>query len=305
MIVYNERLVKFQGYREGTFFVLRNADIKQFIKTKYEDLEKVFEYRKNSKDVFLFEKRLREGCYYVLRRNDFFEIKKIADTLDNSNRYGDVMKLLQDYNFVSNVDFVYINTIYFLGNYFQERFIQTNDMNIPMSAEVENSYLDEYIRVTPFFKVFNTIKYYHYKENYYVYCMVSNGKVKHELLLDIDTVKDLFRKYQHPDYEPFDEKELKGAKRLKIRDEDEEKEEIQINYDYAAVADLVANTGTISKTDSEPKEENINIEETESNEEDSETEDTDSSTTGCSELSGWEEEFDDIPISGDFDIDFV
>lgn len=248
MIIYNERLVKFQGYKEGTFYVLRDADIKQFIKTKYEDLEKVFEYRKNTKDVFLFEKRLREGCYYVLRKNDFFKIKKIADTLDNSNRYSDVMKLIKNYNFVSNIDFVYINTIYFLGNYFQERFIQTNDINIPISAEIENTYLDEYISVTPFFKVFNTIKYYHYKEKYYVYCSISNGKVKHELLFDIDTMKDLFRKYQHPDYEPFDEQEIKRAESLKVRDEEETKEEVNIKEEFAAVANLAASLGTVSKT---------------------------------------------------------
>lgn len=260
MIVYNERLVKFQGYREGTFYVLRNADIKQFIKTKYEDLEKVFEYRKNSKDVFLFEKRLREGCYYVLRKNDFFEIKRISETLDNSNRYAEVTKLIKDYNFVSNVDFVYINTIYFLGNYFQERFIQTNDINVSVSTEIENPYLDTYIRVTPFFKVFNTIKYHCYKEEYYVYCMVSNGTVKHELLFDIDTMKDLFKKYQHPDYEPFDEKEMKAAKVQKVFDEDEGKEKVQTNEYYAKIAQSVSEKGTVSKNNVET-EETINIEE--------------------------------------------
>ena len=220
MVIYNERLLKFQGYREGSFYVLRPADISLYANTAYEDLDNVFSFRKNSKDTFLYEKRVSQGNYIILRKHDFFNLKKEA--LDKNYDYGQLVKKMYEYNFYRTIDFVRVNTIYIIGSYIQERFIQTENINLPVNALIENEYLDTYIKATPFFRIFNEIK-------------------KYAFIFDTETIKDLFRKYQSPDYEPFDISLSKSNDRPFIS---EEKEEAKHNIESSLinVAELAIQT---------------------------------------------------------------
>lgn len=245
LVIYNERLLKFQGYNEGSFYILRPADIKMYIDTPYEDLDTVFSFRKNTKDTFLYEKRVADGNYIILRRNDFFALKKAS--IKSSLEYGQVMKKAKELNFYSTIDFVRVNTIYIIGKYVQERFLQSENINLPEKAQIENEYIDMYIKATPFFRIFNEIKTYSISGEYYLYCKVSNDTTKFELIFDTDTMKDLFRKYQNPDYEPFDIKEAKACDTLKVMEEQEE-EKYDITKEFADVAALLNNIdGEISK----------------------------------------------------------
>lgn len=239
MVIYNERLLKFQGYREGSFYVLRPADISLYANTAYEDLDNVFSFRKNSKDTFLYEKRVSQGNYIILRKHDFFNLKKEA--LDKNYDYGQLVKKMYEYNFYRTIDFVRVNTIYIIGSYIQERFIQTENINLPVNALIENEYLDTYIKATPFFRIFNEIKKYAFAGNYYLYCRIENEQAKFELIFDTETIKDLFRKYQSPDYEPFDISLSKSNDRPFIS---EEKEETKHNIEESLinVAELAIQT---------------------------------------------------------------
>lgn len=243
MIIYNERLVKFQGYREGTFYILRYADIDRFVNTDYLDLEESFSLRKNAKDTFLYENRLRQGNYIIIRRNDFFSIKKYVDSIDRNFRYGEARKKLEECNFVYNTDFKYIDTICVISPYIQERFIQNEDISLLENEQVQNDYMDMYIDSTPFFKAFSEKKLYYHNGEYYLYCKAADGESKYEFVFDLDTLKDLFRKYQNPDCEPFSEEELKRTKNGIVVQE--EKEEVKVNIDKS-FADILKNIETLS-----------------------------------------------------------
>lgn len=247
LVIYNERLLKFQGYNEGSFYILRPADIKIFRETPYEELDKVFSFRKNTKDTFLYEKRVTDGNYIILRRNDFFALKKA--TIDNKLDYGRTMQKAKELNFYKTIDFVRVNTIYIIGKYIQERFLQSENINLPEKAQVENEYIDMYIKITPFFKIFNEIKIYSFSGEYYLYCKVSNDTTKFELVFDTDTLKDLFRKYQNPDYEPFSIEEAKSCNTLKVMDEQEEKT-YKVEKELDDIAALLGNIEEISKSTS-------------------------------------------------------
>lgn len=244
MIIYNERLLKFQGYREGSFYILRPADIQLYKDTNYDDLDKVFSFRKNTKDTFLYEKRVAQGNYIILRKDDFFKLKR--DSINKNYNYGQLIQKIKELNFYRTIDFVRVNTIYIIGSYIQERFMQTENINLPEKAQVENEYIDMYIKATPFFKIFNEIKIYSFSGDYYLYCKIENEQAKFELIFDTDTMKELFRKYQSPDYEPFDIKEAKSYDNLKVMDEQEEKA-YDINPTLSDIADLANLNEEVSK----------------------------------------------------------
>lgn len=250
MIIYNERLLKFQGYKDGTFYVLRPADVGIFKSTQYEDVEKVFEFRKNTKEFFLYENRVNKETYYIIRKNDLLALKK--ESVKNQYDFTQIKNRFKELNFYRYIDFVRVNTIYMIGNGCQERFLQSDSINLPENTQIENSYIEEYFKHTPIFRVFHERKIYYLKGSYYIYCMVGNEKVKHELLFDESTFIELFRKYQHPDLELFDLNEAKANNELKIMEESEP-EFNPIPADMSNIFDMVSNAGTVSKSSDEFK----------------------------------------------------
>lgn len=244
MIIYNERLIKFQGYREGAFYILRPADIEEFRNVSFENLDNAFAFRKSSKDMFLYEKRLRNNNYIILRKVDFFNLKKESEKMD----YSTTLKKARELDFSRTIDFVRVNTIYFISPYIQERFMQTDDITLLEKDEIESEYINEYIKVTPFFKCFNTIKKYIIDGKLYVYAAVENNNIKHELVLDSETLLDLFKKYQHPDYEPFNIKEVFNELQPKVQEEKEE-QKVEIDDKTKDFIHSIEITGTVSKSD--------------------------------------------------------
>ena len=247
LIIYDEVLLKFQGYNEGSFYILRLKDIPQFIDTDYKDLENVFSFRKNAKDTFLYAKRLYKGNYIILGQYDFLDIKRISKSIDKASRYDEVRRMFKDRDFTWNIDFSKIKVVSFRSPYITERFIEGDAIDLPLGAQVQNEYMDTYIDVTDFFKAFKVKQLYFYNNSYYLYCMVEGKTKKREFYFDLDTLKDLFRKYQHTDYAPFSEDVLRSTKNRMVVQEEQEAAPLEINEYYAKVAEQLADKTVVSK----------------------------------------------------------
>ena len=242
MIITKQRMIKFQGYREGAFYILRPADIKEFRSVSYENLEKAFDFRKSSKDLVLYEKRLVDYNYIILRKVDFFKLKKESKNMD----YGQTLKRARELDFSRTIDFTRIDTYYFVSPYIQERFSLSSEIDLQEKEEIECEYLDEYISVTPFFRCFNEIRKYKRDDKLYLYCRVQNETTKYELVFDEDIFLNLFRKYQHPDYEPFNLTEALTESQQKVQEEKEEIK-VEIDEDTKTIIANITNLGQVSK----------------------------------------------------------